>query len=186
MLMSLSVPFNLDSGGFPASLPLINSCSALWNSEILGLGGWSLAHKERKTKKASVPKSPTALISQVFGRKESETTWLSKGFPGSSLGKESVCRRFWFDSWVGKIPWRRDRLPTAVFWPRELHGLYSPWGHKESDMTERHSLSLTFWRVCYLVIIHSSPHFMSRLARLYPCLGPTVPSFVLLEVPCLI
>ena len=27
-------------------------------------------------------------------------------------------------------------LPTPVFWPREFHGLYSPWGHKKSDMTE--------------------------------------------------
>ena len=25
------------------------------------------------------------------------------------------CRRPWFDSWVRKIPWRRDRLPTLVF-----------------------------------------------------------------------
>ena len=25
------------------------------------------------------------------------------------------CRRHWFDSWVGKIPWRRNRLTTAVF-----------------------------------------------------------------------
>ena len=25
------------------------------------------------------------------------------------------CRRPGFDSWVGKIPWRRDRLPTPVF-----------------------------------------------------------------------
>ena len=25
------------------------------------------------------------------------------------------CRRSWFDSWVRKIPWRRDRLPTPVF-----------------------------------------------------------------------
>ena len=25
------------------------------------------------------------------------------------------CRRPWFDSWVGKIPWRKDRLPTPVF-----------------------------------------------------------------------
>ena len=24
------------------------------------------------------------------------------------------CRRPWFDSWVRKIPWRRDRLPTPV------------------------------------------------------------------------
>ena len=25
------------------------------------------------------------------------------------------CRRPWFDSWVRKIPWRRDRLPIPVF-----------------------------------------------------------------------
>ena len=37
---------------------------------------------------------------------------------------------------VRKIPWRRDRLPIPVFWPGEFHGLYSPWGHKESNMTE--------------------------------------------------
>ena len=29
---------------------------------------------------------------------------------------------------VGKIPWRRERLPTLVFWPREFHGLYCLWG----------------------------------------------------------
>ena len=45
-----------------------------------------------------------------------------------------------FDPWVGKIPCRRERLPTPVFWPREFHDLYSPWGRKESDMTERLSL----------------------------------------------
>ena len=38
--------------------------------------------------------------------------------------------------------WRRERLPTPVFWPGELHGLYSSWGRKESDMTEQLSLSL--------------------------------------------
>ena len=30
-----------------------------------------------------------------------------------------------------------ERLPTPVFWPGEFHGLYSPWGRKESDMTEQ-------------------------------------------------
>ena len=35
------------------------------------------------------------------------------------------CRRPGFDLWVGKIPGRRKRLPTPVFWPREFHGLYS-------------------------------------------------------------
>ena len=29
-----------------------------------------------------------------------------------------------------------------IFWPGEFHGLYSPWGRKESDMTEQLSLSL--------------------------------------------
>ena len=41
-----------------------------------------------------------------------------------------------FDSWVRKIHWRRERLPTPVSWHGEFHGLYSPWGCKESDPTE--------------------------------------------------
>ena len=36
-----------------------------------------------------------------------------------------------FDPWVGKIPWRREQLPTPGFWPGEFHGLYSPWGLKK-------------------------------------------------------
>ena len=43
----------------------------------------------------------------------------------------------WGRSWVGKIPWRRERLHTLVFWPGEFLGLYSPWGRKELDVTER-------------------------------------------------
>ena len=50
--------------------------------------------------------------------------------------------------WVRKIPWRRKWQPIPVFLPGESHGWsslvgYSPWGCKESDMTERvRSLSL--------------------------------------------
>ena len=51
------------------------------------------------------------------------------------------CRRPGFDPWVEKIPWRRERLPTPVFWPGEFHGLYRPWGRKESDTIERLSQS---------------------------------------------
>ena len=51
------------------------------------------------------------------------------------------CGRPGFNPWVGKIPWRRERLPTPVFWPGEFHGL-SLWGHKESDTTKWLSLSL--------------------------------------------
>ena len=50
-------------------------------------------------------------------------------------------KRHGFDLWVEKIPWRKAWQPTAVFVPAKSHGQkslagYSPWGHKESDMTE--------------------------------------------------
>ena len=35
-----------------------------------------------------------------------------------------------------QLPQFLERLYTPVFWPGEFHGLYSPWGHKESDTTE--------------------------------------------------
>ena len=47
-----------------------------------------------------------------------------------------------WEIWVGKIPWKRESLPTLVFWPGEFRRLYSPWDHKESDTTERLLLSL--------------------------------------------
>ena len=51
-------------------------------------------------------------------------------------------RETWAQSLVGKIPWRRERLPTPIFWPREFHGLYSSCCRKTSDTTERLPLSL--------------------------------------------
>ena len=54
------------------------------------------------------------------------------------------------DPWVGKIPWRRERLPkTPVFWPGEFQGLYNPWGCKESDMTEWLSLHFRHCTKCF-------------------------------------
>ena len=64
---------------------------------------------------------------------KSASLFLPLGFPGGSSGKESACNVG--DPWVGKIPWRRERLPTLVLWPGEFHGLYSPWGCKELDTT---------------------------------------------------
>ena len=44
------------------------------------------------------------------------------------------------ETWVRFLGWeaslRMERLPTPVFWPGEFHGLYSPWGCNELDMTE--------------------------------------------------
>jgi len=36
-----------------------------------------------------------------------------------------------WEIWLGKTLWRREGLPTPVFWPRD-----SSWGRKESDTTE--------------------------------------------------
>ena len=49
------------------------------------------------------------------------------GFPGGASGKESACycrrhTRCGFDSWDGKIPWRRKWQPTSVFLPGKSHG----------------------------------------------------------------
>ena len=75
------------------------------------------------------------------------------GFPGGSDDKELASKtlpamqKTRFNPWVRKIPWRRKRLLTPVLLHGEFYGQrslegYSPWGHKESDMTEQPTLSL--------------------------------------------
>ena len=71
------------------------------------------------------------------------------GLPRWHSGKESTCqcrrcKRRGFNPWVKKIPWRRKWQPSPVFLSEKFHGWrslteYSPWGHKESDMTEQPS-----------------------------------------------
>ena len=41
-------------------------------------------------------------------------------------------------SWEDSL--EKQWLPTPVFWPGEFHGLYTPWGRKESDTAEQLSL----------------------------------------------
>ena len=69
------------------------------------------------------------------------------GFPGGSVVKNLTCRRPRFNPWVEKIPWRKKWQPTPVLLPGKFHGQrslvgYSPWDHKELDMTEQLTLSL--------------------------------------------
>ena len=56
-------------------------------------------------------------IAISFSRGSSQTT-----DQGSFLNY-GVLRVAGFNPWVGKIPWRRERLPTPVFWPGEFRGL---------------------------------------------------------------
>ena len=69
------------------------------------------------------------------------------------------CRRPGFNPWVEKMPWRRERLPTPVSWPGEFHGLFSPWGCKESDTTEQLSLKfiLSSWASLVAQMVKNLP-----------------------------
>ena len=46
------------------------------------------------------------------------------GFPGGTSGKEPACqsKRWGFNPWVRKIPWRRAWQSTPVYLPGESHG----------------------------------------------------------------
>ena len=96
-----------------------------WQRILVGYSPWG--HKESDT----TEQFPHSLLSKI-----------SFGLPGCSAGKESACN----EEDLGLIPGLRrspgegKSYPTPVFWPGEFHGLYSPWGGKES--AERLSLSL--------------------------------------------
>ena len=73
------------------------------------------------------------------------------------------CGRPRFDSWAGKIPWRRKWQPTPVPLPGKPHEQrslvgYSPWGRKEWDTTER---------------LHFTLSILGMLSRKYHELGTT-------------
>ena len=73
--------------------------------------------------------------------------------PDSTVSKEPACqcrrhKRCGFNPCIRKIPWSRKWQPTPVFLPGKSHGQtslegYSPWGRKESNMTE-HAHTHTF------------------------------------------
>ena len=52
-----------------------------------------------------------------------------------------------FEPWIGKIPWRREWLPSPVFFTGEFHGQrslvgYSPWAAK--SQTQLSDFTFTF------------------------------------------
>ena len=79
------------------------------------------------------------------------------------------CGRPGFNPWVGKKPWRRKWQPTPVLLPGKSHGRrslvgYSPWGHKESDTTERLHFHL-------FKLLPEEKHWVSCFPPKYWCLG---------------
>ena len=80
-------------------------------------------------------KSTNSKCWRIYGERLPTPVFLV--FPCGLAGKESACNA----GDLGSIPGLgRESLSTPVFWPGEFHGLYSPRGLKESDMTEQLSL----------------------------------------------
>ena len=69
--------------------------------------------------------------------------------------------QFWrpgFDPWVGKIPWRRERLPTAVCLPGEFHGQRSLEGYSPRLQRVGHDgVTFTSLHPTNLIILHTVP-----------------------------
>ena len=107
-------------------------------------------------------------IAQVYQMLTGLPRWLS--------GKESACqcrrrRRWGFDPWIGKIPWRRKWQLSPAFLPGESHGQrilvdYSPWGHKESDMTEHGRTTKCLLSSRYLVCLDINPDIHASMMLL--------------------
>ena len=101
-----------------------------------------------------------SLLKVLFGKKFGKRYYGYRGFPGGASGKEPICqcwrhKRWGFDPWVRKMPWRWVGQPTPVFLPGESHRqrrLQSIGsqriGHNWSDVALMHAITDTFWRQC--------------------------------------
>ena len=87
------------------------------------------------------------MIRKICWRRDRLRTPIFLGFLYGSAGRESTCNvgDLGMIPGFGRFPWRRERLPTRVFWPGEFHGLYSPWGrrvgHDWATFTSQHCKS---------------------------------------------
>ena len=84
------------------------------------------------------------------------------------------CGKSRFNPWVGKIPWRREWLPTPVFLSGESHGQrilagYSRWGCKETDRTKRLTFIylVTLYPTTLLKLFLSSNSFLMECFRVF-------------------
>ena len=110
-----------------------------------------------------------------------------------------------WEIWVQSLGWEdpleRGKATTPVFWPEEFHERYSPWGHKESDMTERLSVHLvgvkwylTVVFICIFLMTNNFEHLLTcflatciSLLQNYPFRSLAqilIRSFVFLSLSC--
>ena len=130
---------------------------AMWETWVRSLGREDPLEKEMATHSSTLAwripwtEEPGGL--QSTGSQRVRHIWATSISLSFSLGVQTIiclqCRRPEFNPWAQKIPWRREWQPTPVFLLGEFHGQrilagFSPWGCKETDVTERLTLWLEF------------------------------------------
>ena len=101
--------------------PDLLACSS-WSG-----GGWTLYGDRRGTGWDSHPTACSGRFKVVW------VIWgfLEAGLCGTCLVAQTIknhlqCGKPGFSPWVGKMPWRREGLPTPIFLPGEFHGIEVP------------------------------------------------------------
>ena len=134
---------------FKTGIPLPHAKSWIPKERVVKGEGLSLDCLPNFKLLLKVPQNPTP--QRACASDPLRETPVFEESPQASLLAQMVkslqCRRPGFSPWVGKVPWRRERLPTPVFLPGGSHGQRSlvgcrPGGRKESDPPERLSTSV--------------------------------------------
>ena len=84
-----------------------------------------------------------------------------------------------FNPWVQKIPWRTKWQPTPVFIPGKFHEqrsleVYSLWGRKESNITERLRMHVLLDKEIIFLSLVPLKHWkiiLKLMKSLYHCRG---------------
>ena len=117
---------------------MVKHLPTMQETQVQSLGWADLLEKEMATHSSILaskilwtekPGRLQSIGSQRVGHDRATSLSLSSAFSKTSLN-------------IRKFPWRRKWHPTPVFLPGKSHGGrspvgYSPWGHKESNTTER-------------------------------------------------
>ena len=90
------------------------------------------------------------------------------------------------ETWVQSLGWEvtleKRKATHSVFWPGEFHGLYSPWGHQESDITEH--LSLRFIQGLVNILAHMFCPLRGPESKETPAAKITPGFKILVSNPC--
>ena len=102
-------------------------------------------------------------------------TYLKGILSTTEQNNEIYSRMSWL--WMSFNPWRRKWQPTPVFLPGKSDGRrslvgYSPWGRKESDMTDFTSYFLSL--ILNFAIVHKMFRIDKSHDRIRECLSETI------------